>query len=360
MNDFENDLKELKSKFFDNAEIHFMLFDKGLNVIDVNDALLRYYHTNKSALVGKNILEISPDAKERGMYDKYNYVLKTGNPIVIESNTSDPIYGNQHNRIKAFKVGDGLGATASNITELKNTIEALELFSYRLSHDVNGPLANILALSNIALASEEDPEQLKLYFELVKQSVTNLNTILTQVNQTLRIQKGVEHAEEINFTAIISDVRQSLAYTEGYKSVNFIETIESPIGFYFDKPTIVSLFQNLIDNAIKYRNKNCDNAYVHIAVENLDEKVKITISDNGIGIPKARQSKIFTLFYRATESGIGNGIGLYSLRFSVMKLGGHVAFESTEGEGTKFIIYIPNRRAMADVKSMQEGGTRKD
>jgi len=354
MNSNEQEQKELKNMFFDNAELHFIIFDKNLNVIDVNEAILRFYRRKKSDFLGKHILEISPDAKENGIYDKYLSVLKTGNSIIIENSTSNPTYGNQYNRIKAFKVGEGIGATASNITELKNNIEALELFSYRLSHDVNGPLANILALSNIALATEDDAVQLKSYFELVKQSVTNLTSILTLVNQTLRINKGIEHVEEIDFAAIVSDVRQSLAYIDGYKSVLFKEAIESPVGFYFDKPTIISLFQNLIDNAIKYRKTTCDDAYIHISVESIDEKVKITISDNGIGIPQALQSKIFTLFYRATEHGCGNGIGLYSLRFSVMKLGGHIAFESTEGDGTKFIIYLPNRRAMADVKSMEE------
>jgi signal transduction histidine kinase len=354
MNSNELEQKELKSRFFDNAELHFIIFDKDLKVIEVNEALLRYYHRNKSDFLGRHILEIFPDAVDNGIYDKYLSVLKTGNPIIIENSTLNPIYGNQHNRIKAFRVDEGIGATASNITELKNTIEALELFSFRLSHDVNGPLANILSLSNIALAADDDAAQLKSYFGLVKQSVTNLNAILTQVNQTLRIHKGIEHAEEIDFATTVSDVRQSLAYTEGYKSVVFKESIESLVGFYFDKATIVSLFQNLIDNAIKYRKTNCTDAYVHITVENVDEKVKITISDNGIGIAKVKQSKIFTLFYRATESGSGNGIGLYSLRFSLMKLGGHIAFESDEGEGTKFTIYLPNRRAMADVKSMEE------
>ena len=354
MNSSELEQKELKNRFFDNAELHFIIFDKDLKVIEVNEALLRYYHRNKSDLLGRYILEIFPDAVDNGIYDKYLSVLKTGNPIIIENSSLNPIYGNQYKRIKVFKVGDGIGATISNITELKNTIEALELFSYRLSHDVNGPLSNILALSNIALASDDDAAELKSYFGLVKQSVTNLNVILTQVNQTLRIHKGIEYAEEIDFVATVSDVRQSLAYTEGYKSVVIKEAIESPVGFYFDKPTIVSLFQNLIDNAIKYRNENISYEYVHIDVEKVEQKVKITISDNGIGIPKARQSKIFTLFYRATESGSGNGIGLYSLRFSIMKLGGHIAFESAEGEGTKFIIYLPNRRAMADVKRMEE------
>ncbi len=85
-------------------------------------------------------------------------------------------------------------------------------------------------------------------------------------------------------------------------------------------------------------------------MESIDDKAEITITDNGIGTPKVRQNRIFTLFYRATEHGSGNGIGLYSLRFSVMKLGGQISFGSKKGEGSKFTVYLPNRRAMAAVQ----------
>ena len=85
-------------------------------------------------------------------------------------------------------------------------------------------------------------------------------------------------------------------------------------------------------------------------MKSIDDKAEITITNNGIGIPKSRQNRIFILFYGATEHGSGNGIGLYSLRFSVMKLGGQISFESKKGEGSKFTVYLPNRRAIADVQ----------
>ena len=74
-------------------------------------------------------------------------------------------------------------------------------------------------------------------------------------------------------------------------------------------------------------------------MESIGDKAEITNADNGIGIPKARQNKIFTLFYRTSDLGSRNGIGLFSLRFSVMKLGGQISFESTEGEGSEFTVF---------------------
>lgn len=341
----ENEIKNIRSEFFNNAELHFIVFDKNLNIIDINDSLLKYYHLDYNTIIGKNILEIGPDVKEKGLYDKYLEVIRTGNPIVIEDSLSHPKYGNQHNRLKVFKVGDGIGVTASNITELKDTISALELFSYKVTHDVNSPIASILGITDLALNEPNDTDELKMYFELVQESVKQLMNTLDQINKTLRIQKGNTCMELINFEQIILDVKKSLMYMPSYNMVRFEENIEQIADFYFDKLIIISLFQNLIDNAIKYRNETRNDSYIKINVSREDNNnTIITVKDNGIGIIADLQRNIFKLSYRATNQSSGNGIGLYTLRYGIEKLGGHIKFESEENIGTTFTIYLPNKK----------------
>lgn len=341
----ENEIKNIRSEFFNNADLHFTVFDKDLNIIDMNDSLLKYYHLDYNEIIGKNILEIGPDVKEKGLYDKYLEVIKTGNPIIIEDSLSHPKYGNQHNRLKVFKVGEGIGVTASNITELKDTISALELFSYKVAHDVNSPIASILGITDLALNEPNDTDELKMYFELVQESIKQLMDTLNQVNKTLRIQKGNTSLELINFKQIILDVKKSLAYLPGYNTIRFEENIETISDFYFDKLIINSLFQNLIDNAIKYRKESQNDSHININVSRVDNNfTKITITDNGIGIVTDLQKNIFKLFYRATNQASGSGIGLYTLRYGIEKLGGHIKFESKEGIGTTFTIYLPNQK----------------
>lgn len=341
----ENEIKNIRSEFFNNAELHFIVFDKNLNIIDINDSLLKYYHLDYNTIIGKNILEIGPDVKEKGLYDKYLEVIRTGNPIVIEDSLSHPKYGNQHNRLRAFKVGDGIGVTASNITELKDTISALELFSYKVTHDVNSPIASILGITDLALNEPNDTDELKMYFELVQESVKQLMNTLDQINKTLRIQKGNTCMELINFEQIILDVKKSLMYMPSYNMVRFEENIELIADFYFDKLIIISLFQNLIDNAIKYRNETRNDSYIKINVSREDNNnAVITVKDNGIGIIADLQRNIFKLSYRATNQSSGNGIGLYTLRYGIEKLGGHIKFESEENIGTTFTIYLPNKK----------------
>ncbi|RVT78364.1 PAS domain-containing sensor histidine kinase [Flavobacterium sufflavum] len=339
-----NEIKNIRSEFFNNAELHFIVFDKNLNVIDINDSLLKYYHLDYNTIIGKNVLEIGPDIKEKGLYDKYLEVIRTGKPIVIEDSLSHPKFGNQHNRIKVFKVGDGIGITASNITELKDTISALESFSYKVTHDINSPIASILGITNLALNGPNDINELKMYLELAQESAKQLINTLNQINKTLRIQKGDTHVELINFEQIILDVKKSLTYIPGYNVVRFEENIEIIPDFYFDKLIIISLFQNLIDNAIKYRNEKRNASFIKINVsKEEDSTTKVTVTDNGIGIIKDLQKNIFKLFYRATNQSSGNGIGLYTLRYGIEKLGGHIKFESEENIGTTFTIYLPNK-----------------
>ncbi len=101
---------------------------------------------------------------------------------------------------------------------------------------------------------------------------------------------------------------------------------------------------NLIDNALKYTGEG---GRVEISLENLEDCVKISVKDNGIGIPEDEKEKIFTQFFRAknAESSVedGTGLGLYIVKNIVKIHGGKIWFESKEGEGTVFSFTIPFR-----------------
>lgn len=337
----------LRSAFFDNAEVHFILFDNNLNVIDVNNSLLSYYRLTRGQLIGKYFLEIAPDAVEKGLYDKYMEVIRTGNPVIIEDNTSHPQYGNQYSRIKAFKVGSGLGATSSNITELKNTIEVLEMFSRRLAHDVRSPIGNILGIAELALDGSIDFHTMKQYCGLIKENAEHLQVILEQLNRTLKIQSEGYAFDLIDFKKVIEEVKKSMTFTVGFDSIQFEESISAVKEFWFDSSIVTSLFQNLIDNAIKYRNTQCTNPHILISVSEEESNVKIVIADNGIGIKKEYQKSIFKMFFRATSKAQGIGLGLFSLRYGIEKLGGLITFQSEENVGTTFTIYLPNKKSLA-------------
>lgn len=348
------EINNLRAEFFDNVEIQFMLFDKDLNIIDVNESLLKKNYLEKHQLVGKHILEIVPDAKEKGLYDKYQEVITTGESTIIDDIVSCPKYGNQRNRIKAFKVGEGLGAAAINITELKNTIDSLELFILQSSHDIRSPIANISGLASLAIAKKENVDEIIQYCEMIKDQSLRMDAIIKSLVETIKIRKEKKKPQLINLEQLIEEVKKSIAFVDGFAEIKFTENISYTQKFYSDRTSLISLFQNLIDNAIKYRNQNEVAPYIKITIADDVTGVKITISDNGIGIPQEHQKNVFKMFFRATRIKESIGLGLYTVFKVVKKLGGHITFNSTEAIGTTFIIHLPSEENTEEVEVLHE------
>ena len=103
------------------------------------------------------------------------------------------------------------------------------------------------------------------------------------------------------------------------------------------------MFQNLIDNAIKYRKKHLDTPWVKVSVTDDQQGVKICVADNGIGIKAQHHKNVFNMFFRATNRVSGTGLGLYNVKHCVKQLRGEITLESSR-EGTTFTIYLPNQK----------------
>ena len=109
-----------------------------------------------------------------------------------------------------------------------------------------------------------------------------------------------------------------------------------------DKVRIRQVFQNLIDNAIKYSRHP---GVLTISSSESGTTMEIAFKDNGIGIPKEEQSKLFDRFYRASNTSkttsSGSGLGLYIVKSIANQLGGDIRFESEENVGTTFFVSLP-------------------
>ncbi|MBN1290729.1 MAG: PAS domain S-box protein [Candidatus Latescibacteria bacterium] len=117
--------EERLSGFINSATDAFYLLDSDLNFIEINEQGLKMIGKKRKDVIGKNISEIIPDVKESGQYEKHLEVLRTGNLFMIEDFVPHPVYGDCYFILKSFKVGDGLGVIASDISEIKKAEEAL-------------------------------------------------------------------------------------------------------------------------------------------------------------------------------------------------------------------------------------------
>jgi signal transduction histidine kinase len=177
---------------------------------------------------------------------------------------------------------------------------------------------------------------------MIKEQAEHLDTTLKKLFDTSRIKKGDKIIHKIDFEKLVSEIKNSLSYMDGFSSIHFEEEFSNSKNFYGDKPLLICVFKNIIDNAIKYRNTSLAHSFIRIYIKDEIDGIKIKISDNGIGIPKKLQKEVFKMFFRGTNLASGAGLGLYTVKHCVKKLCGHISLMSEENEGCIFTIFIPN------------------
>lgn len=332
----------IRESFFENAQESFAIFDKDLTFIDVNTALLNALHINREQIIGKNLSEISPNIEETNRYKIYQEVLQTGKSIIIDDVQLHPNLGNYTVRVTCFKVGDGLGLASLNITDLKDAMDELETFIYKSSHDLRAPLTNILGLLSLSLNESDETNPTFTYLHMIKEQAKHLDSTLKKLLDTSRIRKDKKIIQKIDFRKLLSEIKASLSYMNGFTAIHFEYEITNTKHFYGDKPLLICVFKNIIDNAIKYKKHDCDFSFIRISILDEVQGIKIKISDNGIGIPEKIHNQVFKMFFRGTNIASGAGLGLYTVKHCVKKLSGHISFMSEENEGSVFSIFIPN------------------
>ena len=339
------DLNYLRESFFYKAQEALVIFDKELNFIDVNETLLVSLKLNREQIIGKNLIEISPRIKETERYKLYLEVIHTGEPVVINEVRIDPGLGNYVSMINVFKLGEGLGLSAINITDRKEAVDELETFVYKLSHDMRAPIANILGLISIAKTEIKDIKATKSYLSIIKNQVERLDTILQKLFETTRIQHRNKTIHLINFNQLIYSILHLFFNAKGFNEIRIEKDISVKQKFYNDKSLLTSLLQNLLENAIKYRKENISNAFIKITIVDENGGVKIAISYNGIGISDNLQKNVYKMFFRATNQASGSGLGLYTVNHTIKRLGGNITLDSKEKNGTTFTVYLPNNKS---------------
>jgi signal transduction histidine kinase len=129
---------------------------------------------------------------------------------------------------------------------------------------------------------------------------------------------------------------------EGADKVQSIRNITVTAPFCSDYSRLLMVFNNIISNAVLYRDTRKEDSYLKIDIQVDAAKATLRFSDNGIGIPEEYVDKIFKMFFRANADSKGSGLGLYIVKGVLEKLEGTVSVQSKVGQGTTFVIEVPN------------------
>jgi PAS domain S-box-containing protein len=216
------------------------------------------------------------------------------------------------------------------------------------AHQMRTPLAAIKWAFELLLASDED----KLAPELKKiaeNGFESTNRILAIVNNFLDVDAiesvGMDYVfAPVSITKVIEEVFVGFEIVAREKSIELIfENQGQTLPFIqADHKQIAIVFQNLIENALKYTMKS---GAIVIRAEPRENDLLVSVTDQGIGIPLAEQKNVFSKFFRAENAKKaetdGNGLGLYTTKRIIERHGGSIWFDSKEGEGTTFYFTIP-------------------
>jgi signal transduction histidine kinase len=257
---------------------------------------------------------------------------------IINSHTYNVIKSYETiSKVKSLEHEAEVQRSKTEIIEKKNA--ELDSFFYRVSHDLKGPISSLLGLHNLVKLEIKD-RTAQQYFEMYQSQIMRINNIVMDLINITRMNHASTNLVRIDFDLLLDECINAYHYLHNYSSIKFIREIDKNIEFYSEWAIINTILQNLIENAIKYSNPDCE-PFVRIVITQNDFKLKIEVQDNGVGIAPSYQEKIFDMFFRANDRIEGTGLGLYILKRAVERLNGEVQFSSKELVGSTFTVLLP-------------------
>jgi len=229
------------------------------------------------------------------------------------------------------------------VLRLSYSNNELESFVYSISHDLRAPLRSIMGFSEIIskrYADRLNEEGLK-YFGYVLEASRNMANLIEDLIRFSRLAKNPVAKESVNLNEIIDTVKKNLFQDITDKDAQLIvpENLPEVKG---DRALLGQIYANLIQNAIMYSRINTRPEVV-LSVDEDENSFILKVKDNGQGIPKEHQEKVFNIFQRlhSNEDYPGTGIGLAIVKKAVMALDGSVYVESEVNVGSTFFISLP-------------------
>lgn len=225
-------------------------------------------------------------------------------------------------------------------TILKESNQQLKEFAYAASHDLQTPLRGMASYAQFlkedfshCLNSEGNQ-----YLNGILDSADRMQLLISELLEYSQVESQEDSMQPTDLNIVVADV-MLLLHTE-IKSAAASVTCDSLPTVVCDPKQMAQLFRNLLTNALKYRSNK--SLKVDIFATRTDV-LSISVQDNGIGIAKQFQSKIFDIFRRLHSQSEypGTGIGLALCRRIAQRHGGTISVNSQEGEGCRFTFTIP-------------------
>ena len=308
---------------------------------------LYFYNSINSPFAQKPFLELTSSMSHItnallvyisvSMSTKANYVYATQTSQLLSQiqNKNDKL---ESQKLRITKQNNSLEKTNG---KLESANKELENFAYVASHDLKSPLNTTHGFLQLIQRSlnTKSKEELNEYLDYCIDSTKHMGAVIDSLLSHARLNNELE-LEPVDLEKVFKKTKNILAQIIDDNNVN-LKADDLPIINGYESEFII-LFQNLIENGIKYNKSESKELYIKL-VNNDESKVTLCFQDNGLGIAPENQERIFKMFNRLhnQKEHEGTGIGLASCQKIVSLISGKIWVESKLDEGSSFFVQIP-------------------
>ncbi|MEN6351163.1 MAG: PAS domain S-box protein [Syntrophomonas sp.] len=345
-----------------------LLMDMDGKIIDMNPALERMVRLDRELMLGNNFLEILPQLLAPGDVDKtvkivastlkgrvppseiltlitrnrsYLYFISTASFVYDDYNRPRNVILTFRNVTPIKKAEDRVKQT---MEELRRSNEELQQFAYVASHDLQEPLRMVTSFVQLLANRYRGrlDEEADEFINFAVDGARRMQHLIQDLLSYARVESKGREFSECDAGYCLGKAVFNLQKMIEENNAIIINCELPPIRA--DEGQITQLFQNLIDNAIKFR--GVEPPKIYITAEKLQNEWLFSVQDNGIGIEPDYAERIFIIFQRlhSRKDFTGTGIGLSICKKIIQRHNGRIWVESQAGEGSTFFFTIPDRR----------------
>lgn len=319
--------------------------DSDLRVTFCNEAFLKAVGAGSPVHQRSPLLEI---VRDPGIVDTVTYVLESRQSKSQRLYLPAPEGRSFEVHVSPLQAPSGAGALIilHDVTDLERLERVRRDFVANVSHELRTPLTAIHGYAETLLEGGlEDDENNRKFVEIIRAHATRLSNISSDLLRLSELESNrvAPEPERISVTAAVETALRTVEPESQLRGIRVISSPPGTLEIMGEKGRLEQVLVNLLDNAIKF---NRPGGEVRLEVESAPEgKVRIVVSDTGLGIPSTDSSRIFERFYRvdktrSREMG-GTGLGLSIVKHIVERMKGTVRVESQLGKGSTFTILLP-------------------
>ncbi|MFV0557750.1 MAG: cell wall metabolism sensor histidine kinase WalK [Enterococcus sp.] len=323
--------------------------DRRGKIITINEMALNLLSIRNEQAIGQSILELLEIDEEYTL----RKILESPDEMLIERETAEqePIILRTAFSMIRRESGfiSGLVAVLHDVTEQEKTEQERREFVSNVSHELRTPLTSMRSyIEALSEGAWEDPEVapnfLKVTLDETDRMIRMINDLLnlSRMDNATAAQLQLEY---INFNELLSFVldRFDMMVTSQEKKYQIVrEFTQRELWVEVDTDKIIQVIDNIMNNAIKY---SPDGGTIKVRLIETHNHVVLSITDQGLGIPKKDIAKVFDRFYRVDKARArkqgGTGLGLAISREVVKAHGGSIWAESQESKGSTFFVTLP-------------------